>query len=107
MNEKLKELETTKLRTNKNKLHQTDARNYKADLHEVFMDMFKDLDLMVTEVDNGFIIEMPHEEFGAIPIEAKFIIKPLDYDVISAGEMYQLKLDNKAAKEKAEREKGR
>ena len=48
MNEKLKGLETTKLRTNKNKLHQTDARNYKADLHEVFMDMFKDLDLMVT-----------------------------------------------------------
>lgn len=103
--EKLKDLETAKLRTNKNKLHQTDARNYKADLHEVFMDMFKDLDLMVTEVDNGFIIEMPHEEFGAIPIEAKFIIKPLNYDVISAGEMYEQKLQ--AKEDKAKAEKGR
>lgn len=105
--EKLKDLETAKLRTNKNKLHQTDARGYKADLHEVFMDVFKDLDLMVTEVDNGFIIEMPHEEFGAIPIEAKFIIKPLNYDVISAGEMYEQKLQAKADKEKAEREKAK
>lgn len=105
--EKLKVMEKMQLRVNKNKLHQTDARSYKADMHSVFMDMFRDLGLWVTEVDNGFIIEMPHEELGSIPVEAKFIIKPIDYDVVSAGEMYEMKQLAKIAKEKEEREKGR
>ena len=91
MNEKINEMKIAKLRTSKNRLHQTDARDYKADLHELFIAKLKELDVMITEVQNGFIIEMPHDELGAIPIEAKFVIKQLDYDVISAGEMFEEK----------------
>lgn len=89
-----------KLRTNKGKIHQTDAREYKAELHEFMKAALEEYDLIITDVDNGFIIEMPHDELGSIPIEAKFVIKPINYDVMSAGEMYQMKLDNAALKEK-------
>lgn len=87
-----------KLRTNKGKLHQTDAREYKAELHNVIKEALASLDVTITDVDNGFIIEMPHDELGAIPIECKFVIKPLDFDVIAAGEQYTDKLKAQAEK---------
>ncbi len=96
--EKLNEIAEMKLRTNKNKLHQTDARIYKDKLHELFIEKFQELDLDITLVENGFIIEMPHSELGSVPIEAKFVIKSLDFDVISSGEQYQEKLSNQAKK---------
>ena len=91
MIKKIEELKSAKLRTSKNRLHQTDARTYKADLHASFKEVFEDLGLIVTEVQNALVIEMPHDELGAIPIEAKFVIKQLDYDVISASEMFEEK----------------
>ena len=99
MNEKINEMKIAKLRTSKNRLHQTDARDYKADLHELFIAKLEELDVMITEVQNGFIIEMPHDELGSIPIEAKFVIKQLDYDVITAGEMFQEKKEKPKKKE--------
>ncbi len=87
-----------KLRTNKGKLHQTDAREYKAELHNVIKEALASLDVMITDVDNGFIIEMPHDDLGAIPIECKFVIKPLDFDIIGAGDQYADKLQAQANK---------
>ena len=84
-----------KLRTSKNRVHQTDARKFKDELHEILMEKIGELDYDITPVDNGFIIEVQHEELGAIPVEAKFIVKPLDYDVISAGEQYAEKQRDK------------
>ncbi len=96
--EKLNELHEMKLRTNKQRLHQTDARIYKEKLHELLALKIGELDLDITMVENGFILEMPNDELGSIPIEAKFVIKPLDYDVVSAGEMFEEKLLSQAAK---------
>lgn len=89
-----------KLRVNKNKLHQTDARAYKLLLHEMIKEALSELDILMTDVENGIILEVPHDELGSIPVEAKFIIKPLDYDVVSAGEQHLQKEQSKIDKEK-------
>lgn len=97
MKEKLQELQDFKLRESKNKkgeriIQQTDSRKYKDLLHETMANILENaLDVDITPVDNALIVEMPHNELGAVIIETKFVIKPLDYDVISAGEMYQEK----------------
>lgn len=107
MENKVIALNEMKLRLNKNKLHQTDVRAYKEELHLLFMEKFNELGYDVTLVENGFIIEVPHDELGAIPIEAKFVIKPIDYDVISAGEQYEQKIAAKAEKERERKAQAR
>lgn len=99
--EKLQELQEFKLRESTNKkgeriIQQTDSRKYKDLLHETMASILEDaLDVDITPVDNALIVEIPHNELGAVIIETKFVIKPLDYDVISAGEMYQEKKEKK------------
>lgn len=98
----MKTLETMKLRVSKNRLHQTDARNLKEILHEKMANEFDRLDLTPTLVENAIVIEIPHHELGSIPIEVKFVIKPLDYDMIAANEQFL----EKQAKAKAPKVKG-
>ena len=93
-----------RLSTNKTKLHQTDAKELKDLLHDLFSQKLSELDYIITPVENGFVIEVEHEEYGSIPVEAKFIIKPLDFDVESASEQHQEKIRN-AAKRLAEKER--
>lgn len=92
-----------KLRANKNKLHQTDARNFKVDLHELFKKALESLDYVITDVENGFIIEVENDELGGIAVEAKFVIKTLDFDIESANAQYLEKLN--AQKERLEKKK--
>lgn len=101
MNELKDRVVTMKLKTgtNKQRLHQTDAREYKELLHELFMEKLKELDFDITLVENGFIIEVSNDEYGAIPVEAKFVIKPLDFDVIAANDQYNEKIER--AKQRA------
>lgn len=91
----MKQVNEMKLRTSKNRIHQTDARELKALLHEAFAEKLAELDVDITMVENGFIIEVPNDELGAIVVESKFVIKPLDFDVMTAGAMYKEKLDKK------------
>lgn len=105
MEKLLQELTEMKLRENKGKLQQTDARNFKAKLHELMIKVFEPLGFEITEIANAIILEVSNEELGAIPVEAKFVVKALDYDVISAGEEYQQKLADKLAKEKEKAKK--
>ena len=91
----MKQVNEMKLRTSKNRIHQTDARELKALLHEAFAEKLAELDVDITMVENGFIIEIPNDELGAVVAEAKFVIKPLDFDVMTAGAMYKEKLDKK------------
>lgn len=97
----MEKIYNAKLRTNKNRIQQTDARNLKADMHDVLMAKIGELDVDITPVDNGFLIEFPNEELGSIVVEAKFVIKPLDYDVMAAGEQYQEKEQARLDKAKA------
>ena len=80
-----------KLRTNKEKLHQTDARELKALIHEQALVILSQMGL-TTEVQNAVMLEISHDELGSIPVEVKFVIKSLDYDVLTAGEEYAAKL---------------
>ena len=105
MEKLLQELKEMKLRENKGKLQQTDARNFKAKLHELMIEVFEPLGFEITEIANAIILEVSNEELGAVPVEAKFVVKALDYDVISAGEEYQQKLADKLAKEKEKAKK--
>lgn len=98
----MKTLETMKLRVSKNRLHQTDARKLKEILHEKMAIEFDKLDLMPTFIENAIVIEIPHQELGGIPIEVKFVIKQLDYDIVSANEQFL----EKQAKAKAPKVKG-
>ena len=91
MNKNFNELTTMKIRMNKTKLHQGDARKYKDTLHNAMLEHFEKLDVDITMVQNAIIIEVPHDELGSIPIEVKFIVKPTDYDVVTAGLEYQEK----------------
>lgn len=91
-----------KLRTTKtNRLQQLDGRKFKENLHRVTIDKLSELDVDITEVQNGFVIEIPHEELGSIPVEVKMVVKPIDYDVMTAGEEYQQKLQAQKEKDKA------
>ena len=91
-----------KLRTTKtNRLQQLDGRKFKEKLHQVTIDKLSELDVDITEVQNGFVIEIPHEELGSIPVEVKMVVKPIDYDVMTAGEEYQQKLQAQKEKDKA------
>ena len=105
MEKLLQELQEMKLRENKGKLQQTDARNFKAKLHELMIAVFEPLGYEITEVANALILEVSNDELGAIPVEAKFVVKSLDYDVIGAGEQYQEKQQAKLDKEKEKQKK--
>lgn len=105
MEKLVKELQEMKLRESKGKLQQTDARAFKAKLHELMIKTFEPLGYEITEVTNALILEVSNDELGAIPVEAKFVVKSLDYDVIGAGEQYQEKLAERKAKEQAKKKK--
>lgn len=94
----MKQINEMKLRTSKNRIQQTDARELKALLHEAFAEKLSELDVDITMVENGFIIEVPNSEIGAIVVESKFVLKPLDFDVITAGDEYAQKLADKTKK---------
>lgn len=96
----MNKLAEKKLRLNKNRIHQTDAREFKQELHNLFKEQFEAMGLIVTEIENALVLEIPNDELGAIPIEAKFVVKNLDYDIMAAEHQYQQKLD--AAKARKE-----
>lgn len=88
-----------KLRTSKNRLHQTDARELKALIHEQAMLILSQMGY-TTEVQNAIMLEISHDELGAIPVEVKFVIKALDYDIMTAGEEFASKQASEKDKKK-------
>lgn len=82
-----------KLRTNKNRIHQTDAREFKQELHKLFKAQFESMGLLVTEIENALVLEIPNDELGAIPIEAKFVVKNLDFDILAAEHQHLQKIE--------------
>lgn len=98
----LDQMNTLAMRSSGDRLHQTDARSYKNLLHAYLTEALQEVD--VTPVDNGLILEIPHEEYGAIVVELKAIIKPFNYDVEEAADNYQTKLEARAARQTKESE---
>ena len=95
----MKKIEKMKLRTSKNRLHQTDARELKALIHEQAMLILSQMGY-TTEVQNAIMLEISHDELGAIPVEVKFVIKALDYDIVTAGEEFTSKQVSEKDKKK-------
>ena len=93
----MKQVKNMKLRTSKNRLHQTDARELKALIHKEALVILSQMGF-TTEIQNAIMLEISHDELGAIPVEVKFVIKSLDYDIVTAGEEY-------AAKQVSEKDK--
>ena len=93
-----------KVRETKTKrMQQLDARVYKEAMHEVFKELFETLDIDVLEIQNGLMLEIPHEEYGSIPIEAKFVIKPLNTDTNAYHEQFMEKEAERKAKAEAKK----
>lgn len=88
-----------KLRTNKNRLHQTDARELKAEIHKQAMVELANMGF-TTEIQNAIMLEISHDELGAIPVEVKFVIKSLDFDILTAGEEFASKQASEKDKKK-------
>lgn len=101
MKEQMNKLMHAQLRESKGKLQQSDARAYKADLHQLMRDVFENLDLDVHMVQNGMLLEIPHEELGSVVVEAKFVLKPVDYDIAASVDQYEEK--QKAALERKQK----
>lgn len=92
------------LRTSGKKIHQTDNRQLKNEVHAWLTDLLESQNLEVYTVPNALVVELENEELGGIAIEIKAVIKSLDYDVISEVEDYEQHLKNQAEK-KAQKEK--
>ena len=105
----MERLQTMKIRETKtHRMQQLDARVYKAAMHEIFKELFETLEIDVYEIENGLMLEIPHDDYGAIPIEAKFVIKPLNTDVEAYHAQHLEKEADRQAKAEAkakEREK--
>lgn len=98
----MEKIASMKLRTTKtNRLNQLDARAFKAELHARMMEVFEDMGILATEVENAIMLEIAHDELGAIPVEAKFVVKPIDYDILSAEAQFKEKQAAAAAKAEA------
>lgn len=102
----MEKIEKMALRTTKTgRLNQLDARAFKTELHARMMDVFEDMGLIATEIENAIMIEVPNDELGAIPVEAKFIVKPIDYDIMAAADQHQEKVAKREALAKAKKER--
>ena len=95
----MEKIRDMKLRAKNHKLHQTDARELKALIHEQAIVILSQMGF-TTEIQNAIMLEISHDEFGSIPVEVKFVIKSLDFDVLTAGEEYAEKM---AASEKTKK----
>lgn len=105
MKKLITKLTSAKLReTNTGRLHQTDAREWKNHLHELMAEHIEQLDFDVHMVQNGMLIEVPHDEYGSIVVEAKFVVKQTDYDIMAAVDQYEEK-KRAAADRRAKRQR--
>lgn len=98
----LEQLEVIKFRTTKRAngsiaIQQTDQRKVKALIHEHLVESLGE-SVEVNEVQNALLLEYTHEEWGAIVVELKAIIKPLDFDSMTLIEEWQEKQEKAKAK---------
>lgn len=82
------------------KIKQTEHRQLKADLMSALEKDFQDLGLALGMSKDGLVLEIPHDNLGAIPVELDLKVKSLDFDTVWAVESYA-----KEQQEKAERKK--
>ena len=105
MEKLITQLTSAKLRETKaGRLHQTDTREWKNHLHELMAEHIEQLDFDVHMVQNGMLIEVPHDEYGSIVVEAKFVVKQTDYDIMAAVDQYEEK-KRAAAERRAKRQR--
>lgn len=81
--------------TTKGRLVQKEQIKLKNDLTLSLMEDMKEIGIEVYPVQKGFVIVIPNNEEGVIPVEVNIITKPLDYDYIALHEEYLDKLNKK------------
>ena len=96
----MEKIRTMKLREKNGRIHQTDARELKAEIHKVVIDQLVNMGELITEIQNGFVIEFTHDTLGSIPVEVKCVIKNTNFDVVTAGEEFTSKLASEKNKKK-------
>lgn len=98
----LEQLEVIKFRTTKRAngsiaIQQTDQRKVKQLVHKHLIESIGDT-VEINEVQNALLLEYTHEEWGAIVVELKAIIKPLDFDSMTLIDEWQEKQEKAKAK---------
>lgn len=66
--------------TDKGRIQQKEQLELKTLLTESLLKDFVEAGVEVVEVPKGFVIVVPNDEEGAIPLELSIVTKPLDYD---------------------------
>ena len=79
--------------TNKDRIQQKEQLELKNMLTNALLKDFKEADIEVYEVPKGFVIILPNDEEGAIPVELSIVTKPLDYDYDGLHDEYLRKLN--------------
>ena len=74
--------------TDRGRLVQKEQTKLKNSLTHALMEDIGDQGIEVYAVQKGFVVVIPNNEEGVIPIEVNIITKPLDYDYIALNEEY-------------------
>lgn len=85
------EYQTTK---SGNIITQKQRNELKYNLTEKVVEILQDEGLdQITRTVDGYILEVPNEELGSIYIQLDLIVKNLDYDILSAEQAWQEKVE--------------
>jgi hypothetical protein len=81
---------------------QKERNELKYNLTEAIVDVLKENGLEnITRTTDGYILELPHDEFGAIFVELNLKVKNFDFDILAAEEDWKLKIQQRKNKEEA------
>jgi hypothetical protein len=81
---------------------QKERNELKYNLTEAIVDVLRENGLEnITRTTDGYILELPHDEFGAIFVELNLKVKNFDFDILAAEEDWKLKIQQRKNKEEA------
>lgn len=85
------------LTASKKAIAQTERNELKYELTDVVKELLEkasgDMNLLITRTIDGYIMEIPNEMLGLVPIELILKVRAIDYDIFEAEDEYLAKLD--------------
>jgi hypothetical protein len=84
------------LTASKKAIAQTERNELKYELTDVVKELLEkasgDMNLLITRTIDGYIMEIPNEMLGLVPIELILKVRAIDYDIFEAEDEYLAKL---------------
>ena len=96
MKDLIEKVQTLKLRSSGEKIHQTDRNNLRADIQKAQAELYKNYQMYQTK--EGICVVFENEELGAIPVIFSATIKDLNFDFEQEEKDYLAEIEEKKAK---------